>query len=391
MTLQRQSASIPTVAHLMTSVSRGGLELYACELIQRLHGAGVRQVVVCNRNAFMAGDLKKLGIPTEYLKAGSRYSLFRIFRLRQIDKKYQVGIWHSHQRDDMIVTALAFFFRKNFRHIFSLYMGFARKKDLLHRLVYRRLESLVTTSEAMNALALDRLPVTPEQVHLIRYGRDEADFKLPAARVKTARKITGAKPGQKVVISLSRLDPMKGVREFAEAGRKLPRAMQGKFVFVQIGERTIMGFDEHKKPLYLPESEAVFDMLRREEQNTRGRARFVLLPFQKNFIPFLKAADYFVLGSYDEMYSLSVIDAMMAGLPVIGTDNGGTVEQLAQNRGFLVPAKNPSAIAAALITLEKNPKERRKICQASAKWVHREHTWQAVMPQWLELYTRRSA
>jgi len=374
----------------MTSVSRGGLELYVRELVQRLHAAGVPQVVVCNRNAFMAGDLKKLGIPTEYLKPGSRYSLFRIFRLRQIDKKYQVGIWHSHQRDDMIVTALAFFFRKNFRHIFSLYMGFARKKDLLHRLVYRRLESLVTTSEAMNTLALDRLPVTPEQVHLIRYGRDEADFKLPAARVKTARKITGAKPGQKVVISLSRLDPMKGVREFAEAGRRLPRPLQSKFVFVQIGERTIIAFDEHKKPVYLPESDAVFEMLRREEQNTRGRARFVLLPFQKNFIPFLKAADYFVLGSYDEMYSLSVIDAMMAGLPVIGTDNGGTVEQLAQNRGYLVPAKNPSAIAGALVALEKDPGQRRKICQASTKWVHREHTWQAVLPQWLELYTRRS-
>ena len=44
-------------------------------------------------------------------------------------------------------------------------------------------------------------------------------------------------------------------------------------------------------------------------------------------MPYLLASDYFVLGSYDEMYSLSMIDAMMAGCFVIGTNNGGHAEQ----------------------------------------------------------------
>jgi glycosyltransferase involved in cell wall biosynthesis len=98
------------------------------------------------------------------------------------------------------------------------------------------------------------------------------------------------------------------------------------------------------------------------------------------------AADYFVLGSYDEMYSLSVIDAMMAGCLVIGTNNGGTVEQLSQNRGFLIEAKSAPAIADALVRAEKNPKEKEKIRKAAQAWVMKEHTWKAVLPQWLELY-----
>lgn len=52
-----------------------GLELYVRELILQLHGAGVRQVVVCNANAFMAAELKSLAIAVEFLRPGSRYSL----------------------------------------------------------------------------------------------------------------------------------------------------------------------------------------------------------------------------------------------------------------------------------------------------------------------------
>jgi glycosyltransferase involved in cell wall biosynthesis len=86
------------------------------------------------------------------------------------------------------------------------------------------------------------------------------------------------------------------------------------------------------------------------------------------------------------MYSLSVIDAMMAGCLVIGTNNGGTVEQLSHNRGFLIEAKSATAIADALVRAEKNPKEKEKIRKAAQAWVMKEHTWKAVLPQWLKLY-----
>ncbi|MFO1526802.1 MAG: glycosyltransferase family 4 protein [Turneriella sp.] len=406
------------VAHLMTSVSRGGLELYVRELIVKLHGSGVQQVVVCDQQAFMIPELKSLGIAVEFIPRGSRYSLARMLLLRKIDKQYGVGLWHSHQRDDMILVALAFFFRgarmpagrrehggfqgggskvsksqrqrgTAFRHIFSLYMGFARKKDLLHRLVYRRIERLVTTSELMNSLALQRLPVSERQVQCIRYGRDEKAFAVQAAKVRAVRRELGLKASQRLVVSLCRLDPMKGVREFVEAARLVDNRVRGKFRFVQIGERTIIGFDDEKRPIYLPESEDCYRQLVAAERGAQGTSRFKLLPFQKDYQPYLLAADYFVLGSYDEMYSLSVIDAMMAGALVIGTNNGGTVEQLAgqgSERGILIESKSAIAIADALLRTEKNPALKTRLQKAAQAWVLKEHTWKAVLPQWLALY-----
>lgn len=377
------------VAHIMTSVSRGGLELYVRELIVKLHAANVQQVVVCDQHSFIQGDLKDLGISVEFLAAGSRYNPWRMWRLHTIQRAHRIQVWHSHQRDDMILVALAFFFSKGVRHIFSLYMGFARKKDLLHRLVYRRVEKLVTTSELMNSLARERLPVRASQIARIRYGRDHNAFALAPAKVKAIRKAVGATAGQKIVVSLCRLDPMKGVREFAEAARLLDYRMRGKFLFVQIGERTITSFDGEGRPVFLPESESVYRELLAAERGAQSTRYFRLLPFQKDYVPYLLASDYFVLGSYDEMYSLSMIDAMMAGCFVIGTNNGGTVEQLQDKRGFLIEAKSGAAIADALIRADKSAPQRKTMQKAAQSWVMQEHTWKAVLPQWLALYAHR--
>jgi len=374
-----------TVAHIMTSVARGGLELYVAELIGRLHRAGVKQIVVCDEHAAIVEELRREKIVMEFFPRGSRYSFSRMLRLRAIHKKYAVSLWHSHQRDDMVLTALAYFFKK-IRHIFSLYMGFAHKKDLLHRLVYARLEKLVTTSEVMNDLARERLPVRKDQLELIRYGRDIKKFQVDALQIARAKKNANLKGKNRLVVSLCRLDPMKGVREFVDAARIMDNKFRGKFLFLQVGERTIVGYNAENRPIYFTESEDVYHQLVAAERGARESRRFKLLPFQKDYASYLAAADYFVLASYDEMYSLSVIDAMLSGAVVIGTDNGGTVEQLSDGRGFLIAAKSGIAIAEAIERAEKQPQAREKMRKAALTWARREHSWQTVLPQWLDAY-----
>ncbi|MCS6971738.1 MAG: glycosyltransferase family 4 protein, partial [Leptospiraceae bacterium] len=377
------------------------LELYVGELILKLQAAGVPQVVICDPRSFLVARLEQHGVAIEFLKPGSRYSLRRILRLRQIAKTYQIELWHSHQRDDMVLVSLAFFFRKKFRHIFSLYMGFAHKKDLLHRLLYRRLDKLVTSSEIMNAQALEKLPVRRDQLLLIRYGRNEQLFRLAGKKRRAVRKSLGLLPQQRLVLSLCRIDPMKGVREFAEAARICQRKSGGRFLFLQIGERTIVGKTADGSPIYAPEAEACYRELvalarhggmgatpfaKRKGRKAFPNSFFKLLPFQKDYAPYLAAADYFVLASHDEMYSLSVVDAMLAKCPVIGTATGGTNEQLSGDRGLLVESKNAQAIAEALFGLEKNAKQRQKMVKLANLWALAEHSWKKVLPQWLELY-----
>jgi L-malate glycosyltransferase len=66
----------------------------------------------------------------------------------------------------------------------------------------------------------------------------------------------------------------------------------------------------------------------------------------------LRAADLFVLSSYLEGLGTSILDAMAAGLPVVATQVGGIPEAVRDGEtGFLVPPRNPAALAEAMARL----------------------------------------
>lgn len=63
----------------------------------------------------------------------------------------------------------------------------------------------------------------------------------------------------------------------------------------------------------------------------------------------IMASDAFVLASHNEGLSLSLLEAMAAGLPAVATDVGGHRELItSQNEGWLVPARDSAALEHAL-------------------------------------------
>jgi glycosyltransferase involved in cell wall biosynthesis len=63
----------------------------------------------------------------------------------------------------------------------------------------------------------------------------------------------------------------------------------------------------------------------------------------------LKRARLFVLSSQSEGISLTLLEAMASGLPVVATDVGGNSEVIeARVTGWLVPARSPSVLAEAI-------------------------------------------
>ena len=80
--------------------------------------------------------------------------------------------------------------------------------------------------------------------------------------------------------------------------------------------------------------------------------RLRLLGYRDDVAAVLAAADIFVLPSYFEAMPMSVIEAMLVGLPVVASDIGGPREQVVPGvTGLLVPPRQVAPLAEALARL----------------------------------------
>jgi glycosyltransferase involved in cell wall biosynthesis len=84
--------------------------------------------------------------------------------------------------------------------------------------------------------------------------------------------------------------------------------------------------------------------------------RLRLLGYRADVAAVLAAADIFVLPSYFEGLPMSVIEAMLTGLPVVATAIRGPREQVVPDvTGLLVPARAVAPLTAALRRLTGDP------------------------------------
>ncbi len=99
---------------------------------------------------------------------------------------------------------------------------------------------------------------------------------------------------------------------------------------------------------------------------------------------FYEKADVFVLPSLGEGMSNSVLEAMASGLPVIVTDTGGTKE-LVNGNGFVVPMRDPAALAGAIKKYAKSPKLLERHGKKSRK-IAKSMSWENTAAEYLRYY-----
>ncbi|MCG2766801.1 MAG: glycosyltransferase, partial [Anaerolineae bacterium] len=109
--------------------------------------------------------------------------------------------------------------------------------------------------------------------------------------------------------------------------------------------------------------------------------------FRKDIPRVLAAMDLYVQPSSNEGLSLSILEAMAAGKPVIATDVGGASEVVTDGRtGILIPAGSSSAIGAAIADLLDHPEKRSTLAQAARSHVIQEFGVQRMTDAYRHLY-----
>ena len=189
-------------------------------------------------------------------------------------------------------------------------------------------------------------------------GRDPTVFRPdPVARARIRAELGApsdpAVPNRVVIVAVARLIRDKGFSELAEAMRQVPDAE----LWV-VGER--LASDRGDDMAVLLRGAGLGDRLR-------------LLGYRHDVAAILAAADIFVLPSYFEALPMSVIEAMLSGLPVVASDIAGPRQQVVpETTGLLVKVRDVNALAAGLLRLTADAALRQRMGSAGRERAEKE-------------------
>lgn len=181
----------------------------------------------------------------------------------------------------------------------------------------------------------------------IRNGRDPARFRPDPVARAALRAELGVGADECVVVIVSRLVRHKGHVELLRAMESVPDAR----LWV-VGERLASDHGPDMAEDFARAARLMGPRLQR-------------LGYRDDVARLLAAADVFALPSHFEGLPMSVIEAMMTGLPVVATDIRGPREQVVPGEtGFLVPPESVAPLAEALQRLAAGPALRARMGEA---------------------------
>jgi glycosyltransferase involved in cell wall biosynthesis len=240
-----------------------------------------------------------------------------------------------------------------------------RALSLLMEWVAARFTDVFLTVSEAEARDARRLLIC-SRARAVGNGRDPSRFRPDAAARARIRAEMGVPPDRVVVIAVSRLVWHKGYPELAAAMQALPQAE----LWV-VGER----LDSDRGP----DIEA---LLRGAGLGDRLR----MLGYRDDIPALLAAADIFTLPSRFEGLPMSVIEAMLTGLPVVASNVRGPDEQVIEGiTGLKVPVGDPVALAAALRQLTLDPALRSAMGEAGRQSALERYDEAKVLARTLDL------
>ncbi len=356
---------------IVNGLAIGGGELKLLELARSLDKKKFN-ITVCSvgQGGPLKGDFEKLGIKVFVIQKLHKYDFTQIFKIVKIMRQERIDIVQTTLLyADIIGAYAAALARVPVVISWEVVSGFYGLKHILaYRLALKKIDRIVTVSNAIREIMIQERKVNPEKIQTIHYGIDTGKFRPDKKRQLQLKRELGIKDHDIVLGSVARLAIEKGHVYIVEAAEKIVEAHpRVKFVFVGDG------------PLY---SDLVAKIRSKNLQD-----HFLFLGFRKDIPDLLGIFDVFILASLFEGFSNAVLEAMASSKPVIATAMWGTLESVVDNvTGYLVRPQDPAAIAEKVISLLDNPAQIRQMGEEGRKRVDRYFSLDVQLSQFEKLY-----
>lgn len=239
----------------------------------------------------------------------------------------------------------------------------------MERLAARWTDYLVTINAQDHAAALALGTIAPERVRMIDgIGVDPApyaDGAVSAEQTEAIRRELDLPSDAFVVLMIAEFGAVKRHEHLLDA---LARVRDERVLVVFAGDGPL---EAHIRS-------------RVESLGLTGRVRFA--GYRRDLPALLAAADALTLVSEREGLPRSVLEAMAAGKPVVGTKTRGITDAVGEDAGWLVAKNDAAALAAALDHVAAHPAECASRGAAGRARVAQRFSLDATIHAYEELY-----
>lgn len=357
---------------ISTGLAYGGAETQLVHIAIRLKARGWEVCVVSLMppRAY-AEELERTGIPVVSLDICRKLIGLRpVLLLARLIRKWQPSIVHSFMVHANLLA-------RSLRLLVPIPVLICSARSLneggrLRELLYRLTDPLCDLTTQVSRAGLERyvqIGIVP--AHKIRYipnGVDTGRF-YPDPEVRK-RLREDLRLGKRFVwLAVGRFAPPKDypnmLRAFAVVVHEYPEAL------------LLIAGDGPLRP-----------SMEKLTEDLHISTHVKFLGVRRDIPNLMNAADAYVMSSAWEGMPNVLLEAHATGLPIVATDVGGNREVVIEGvTGFLVPPRNPDALAQTMIRLmDLSEEERRRMGEAARRHINENFNLDRVIDQWEDLY-----
>jgi glycosyltransferase involved in cell wall biosynthesis len=363
----------PRVAHVLHGMVVAGAETLVHAMAQRMGDEFEFSILTLDAIGPLGEDLLARGIPVEHLGRSPGVDFGLMGRIRRQLRARRIDLVHAHQYTPWFYGTLGaslswgrprIVFTEHGRHYPDVR---SPKRVAFNRLLAPLTDELVAVSGFVKTALETNEGLPAERVRVLYNGIDPSQFGRPVD-VPAKRREQGVGEKDPVIGIAARVASVKDHATLLRAFGRV-RVVRPDAKLVLAGDGELRG-----------DLEALGD-----ELNLGESVRF--LGVRRDVPELLATWDVFCLSSLSEGTSVTLLEAMAAGLPTVVTDVGGNPEIVEHGAtGLLAPRGDDAGLADAMLALLADPQRRRRMGEAGRERVTRLFTLDRMIEDYRRLY-----
>jgi len=362
------------VLHIYQNSKIGGVQQQFLSLLKAYDRDVFNPIFCClGPEEEISKEIERIDIETVALNR-VRYHRFSpgiVRDLYRLMKQKNIHIVRTHRYRANLYGRLAALLSGVPVKIISLHDNYRKdlrlERRIVNKILLKATDKIVAVSESIRKDIIKYDGIDSSKILVIPNGIDTERFN-PEGNFADIRKGFSIKESDIVLGFVGRVVPAKGLEYLIDALPFLKKEFKNIKLLIT-GEGSTM------------------ERLKKKAKENNVHDSIIFTGKRRDIPDILSCTDIFVMPSVAEGLPNALLEAMAMGKPIVATEVGG-IPEVIKNRhsGFLVPPRNPEALATAIKDLISNEQLAAKMGQAARHIVLDNLSIKAIAQKWQTLY-----